>query len=391
MGRKLASIQQITNIRPIAKADRIDVADVLGWHVVVGKGDYNIGDLCIYVEIDSILPNEDWSQLLVPKDRKFNPKPKDFRILTRKFRKQISQGITFPLNILYDKITLKAFEKLKDGDDVTKSLGITKYEPWKKPVRYYEKAKEDLNIFQRIKEWWFQRTYWKKKKKFAFPTYVPKTKESRIQASPSILKNHQGDLVFATEKIDGCSGTFILLKDKFIVCSRNRHIKNGGYNSQIYWKAAENEDVEMKLRKYGGNIAIQGEIIGGNSGLDSGIGVKNKYARPELEIYVFNVWDINEHRYYDHFEMEKFYSKTKFKRVPKLPSFTLPNIEDLEDGETLTDRIVKLSQGMSLVNPKYKREGFVVRSRNMVNGKPEFSFKCINPKFLLIKGSHGQS
>ena len=89
--------------------------------------------------------------------------------------------------------------------------------------------------------------------------------------------------------------------------------------------------------------------------------------------------------------MEEFYKKTKFKRVPKLKSFTLPNIEDLEDEETLVDRIVKLSQGMSLVNPKHKREGFVVRGREMVNGKYEFSFKCINPKFLLIKGTHGQS
>lgn len=35
--RKLVSVQEITNIEPIEGADRIEVARVLGWRVVVGK------------------------------------------------------------------------------------------------------------------------------------------------------------------------------------------------------------------------------------------------------------------------------------------------------------------------------------------------------------------
>ena len=51
--RKLASIQKIIELKPIEGADRIELARVLGWQVVVGKGQYKPGDLVVYYEIDS--------------------------------------------------------------------------------------------------------------------------------------------------------------------------------------------------------------------------------------------------------------------------------------------------------------------------------------------------
>lgn len=56
MGRKLASIQRIYKIEPIEGADRIELAYVLGWQCVVNKGQFNVGDLAVYFEIDSFLP-----------------------------------------------------------------------------------------------------------------------------------------------------------------------------------------------------------------------------------------------------------------------------------------------------------------------------------------------
>ena len=43
--RNLATIQKVTNIRPIPEADSIEVCDVLGWHVVIKKGEFQEGDL----------------------------------------------------------------------------------------------------------------------------------------------------------------------------------------------------------------------------------------------------------------------------------------------------------------------------------------------------------
>ena len=56
--RKLASIRKIADIRPILDADAIEVAVVDGWKVVVKKGEYSVGDLAVYIEIDSWVPTE---------------------------------------------------------------------------------------------------------------------------------------------------------------------------------------------------------------------------------------------------------------------------------------------------------------------------------------------
>ena len=89
--RKLASIQKIRALEPIEGADAIEKATVLGWQLVVKKGDYQVGDLCIYVEIDSILPEKEEYEFL---------RTKNFRIKTIRLRGQISQGICFPLSFL---------------------------------------------------------------------------------------------------------------------------------------------------------------------------------------------------------------------------------------------------------------------------------------------------
>jgi hypothetical protein len=53
--RKLASIQVINNILPIEGSDFIEQVQVLGWNLVTKKGEFNINDKCIYIEIDSIV------------------------------------------------------------------------------------------------------------------------------------------------------------------------------------------------------------------------------------------------------------------------------------------------------------------------------------------------
>ncbi|MCD8119795.1 MAG: hypothetical protein LUE29_10020 [Lachnospiraceae bacterium] len=54
--RKLASIQYVHDITPIEGADRIECVHVLGWTVVAKKGEFHVGDSCVYFEVDSFLP-----------------------------------------------------------------------------------------------------------------------------------------------------------------------------------------------------------------------------------------------------------------------------------------------------------------------------------------------
>src|SRR6185312_7137005 len=105
----LASVQKILSIKPIEGAEFIVTATVLGWEVVVKKGEFNVGDLCCYIQIDTVVPETEQFDFL--RERKY-------RVRTIKLRKQISQGLIVPL----------PKGKFKEGDDITDLVGVKKYE-----------------------------------------------------------------------------------------------------------------------------------------------------------------------------------------------------------------------------------------------------------------------
>src|SRR5579863_8664556 len=117
MERKLASIQRVLDVQPILNADAIEVLTILGWKVVANKGEHKVGDLVVYCEVDSILPEKPEFEFL---------RKNHFRIKTIKLRGQVSQGIVFPLSIL--PIANNEIVAWYEGLDVTERLGITKYE-----------------------------------------------------------------------------------------------------------------------------------------------------------------------------------------------------------------------------------------------------------------------
>ena len=148
--RKLATIEKIENISPIEGADFIERASIRGWQIVIKKGDHKVGELIIYMEIDSLLPERPEFEFL---------RPRGFRIKTIKLKNQISQGIIFPLSILEEAGEIMTKEELLaqfpdaiqegynpswekvfvpdknsdiipiiEGEDVTEILGIKVYE-----------------------------------------------------------------------------------------------------------------------------------------------------------------------------------------------------------------------------------------------------------------------
>lgn len=57
--RELAYVVKIDNIIPIEGADRVEIARVGGWKIMVKKGQFKEGDLAIYFEIDSKVPEKE--------------------------------------------------------------------------------------------------------------------------------------------------------------------------------------------------------------------------------------------------------------------------------------------------------------------------------------------
>jgi RNA ligase (TIGR02306 family) len=101
MERKLASIRKISDLSPIEGADKIELATVDGWKVVVAKDvNHKVGDLVIYCEIDSFLPIKPEFEFLRKSSYKKMGDQEGFRLRTSKLRGQISNGLILPLSIL---------------------------------------------------------------------------------------------------------------------------------------------------------------------------------------------------------------------------------------------------------------------------------------------------
>jgi tRNA-binding EMAP/Myf-like protein len=196
--RKLASIKQISEIHPIPERDRIELAIVDGWQVIVQKNEYKPGDKTIFVEIDSILPEKPEFEFL---------RSKKFRIKTMKMRGTLSQGICFQLSLLPQD------REYNFEDDVTDILGIKKYEPDEDNIvdneSKIDSKKYNHPIFQFLfKFFFFRNLLLPKKQNKGFPDFISKTDETRIQNMPFILQNK--DIKFVErEKIDACNQLYL--------------------------------------------------------------------------------------------------------------------------------------------------------------------------------------
>lgn len=372
--RKLAHIETISALSPIDGADMIEVAHVLGWECVVKKGEFNVGDDVIYIEIDSILPER--------VEFEFMAKYK-YRVKTIKLRKQISQGLVIPMSILNNILGYKV-EKYNIGDDVTFNLGITKYLSKSERDELAEESRKIALEKSKLKKFmyrfnWYRRLFMPRKQVSGFPYWVKKTDEDRIQNMPKVLDEFKDEVVYITEKVDYQSATFtgkilpnntpiigkyLPKKFKFIVASRNL-INND--KSSLYWQIAEKYNLE-KILKENPTLTIQGEQ--GNSKVQG-----NKYGISEPKIWIFNIYDHEKDYHYSYMQMLDFCMRHGLTTVPYIGLFKLSDIA------TSVNEMIEYSKGKSIINPKVNREGVVVRC--IKDGKKILSFKAINPEFLI--------
>jgi RNA ligase (TIGR02306 family) len=331
--RKLASIQRIKALEPIPNADAIEKATVLGWQLVVKRGEFRVGDLCVYCEIDSVTPERPEFEFL---------RPRGFVIKTVRLRGQISQGICFPLSIL------PPGTEIVEGADVTEALGIIKYEP-PVPAQFAGMMKGP------------------------FPSFIPKTDEPRVQVLEGVLDRHRGAVFYAGEKLDGASITCYLRDGEFGVCSRQIDLKESREN--LYWQAARRFEIEERLRRWGGNVAVQGELVG--EGIQ-----KNRLGLKGVRFFAFSLFDIDRYAFLDYADF-----------VATARELALPTVPIVADDFVLTEttgvqELVAYAVGRSALNEAVWREGLVFRplveTIDLELGR--LSFKAINPEYLLKYG-----
>jgi len=349
--RSLVHVELIKNLEPIKDADRIELATVLGWQVIVKKGEFKIGDKCRFYEIDSKLPEIE--------EYEFMRKSK-FKIKTMKMKGVISQGLVLPYN-----------GNKEVGEDLTKELGVIHIEQ--------ETPKEEIKKHKGFFAKWL---FIIKKKlgltpkpvRIPFPRFIKITDQTRVQNIRDLKEMYKNMtktyfIVPYTEKLDGCSATYYVKGNHFGICSRNFELtRNADGSTSHYFHIAEKYNIEEKLKalkkkKEVDMIYVQGEIIG--PGIQ-----KNNYKLQSKEFRLFNAG------YSDDLDCgcTSLFSTSEalgIKSVPLLGSVELPDFEDVSN-------LIKISKRNSSLNKNVKAEGIVIRS---IDNK--YSFKVINPDYLL--------
>lgn len=307
---KEATIQVIKKVEKHPGADALDLVQVLGWQVVTKRDEFREGDLGVYIVIDSVLPEKPQFEFL---------RNKHFRIKPIKLRKKESAGILFPLSIL-GEFGYDMRGPVMEGLDVTDILGVKHYE---KPIPAELAGQAKGSI----------------------PSFVIVTDELNLRTYPDALPELYGRPYYISRKDDGSSGTYFIYNGEFGVCSRHIHLTESETNG--FWRMAKKYDVENALRKAYPNmdIAIQGEVVG--PGIQ-----KNKLGLKEMELHLFNLFDIKS-RYY--LPLEKLDAFSKEYNIPMISIIGMGNAfgYSLEELIALANRQVYPNGGPA--------EGIVIR------------------------------
>ena len=375
--RSLARVVLIDQLIPIDGADRIELAIVGGWQVVVQKGLYVPGSKAVYFEIDSLLNTEKpafaslstlSSKLLHNIDGIIYA-----RIKTMKLRKQLSQGFCVPL----EDVGVPA--ALNVDEDVTEFLGVIKYEK-------SEEASMNNTGGTGVKTG---------KSALGFPKFVPKTDQTRVQNITHMYLKAvaDGEEFEESFKLDGSSITAFVNNGVGGVASRNvgfrmddekrglvdtaltflRNLRSRGFRHAKWERVIKKDDnaftqmvVEAGLieaiRRDGRNIAIQGEMCGPSI-------QKNFEGVDKNTFFCYDVFLIDEQRYMLPAERIKFCTDNAVNHVPV--NYTGPL-----KAPTVAELLTR-AEGPSGVKGKF-REGFVYKSTTR-----DFSFKAISNAYLL--------
>ncbi len=325
--RQLVTRRHIEALRPIPGADRIEVARVDGWDVIVKRGEFAVGDDAIYFEIDSWLPAHDERFAFLRRDAAGDR----IRLRTIKLRGQVSQGLLLPAS---------RFPELRYDADLAAQLNVALWEP---PIPTELSGPVSGPV----------------------PSFIRKTDQERVQNLPTVIADSDGVVFEVTVKLDGTSMTVFHNAGTVGVCGRRFQFTSDNTNSLC--SVARELAIPEQLTRLGRNIAIQGELMGPKI-------QDNKERLSTHQFFVFDVWDIDNQRYLSVAERGDIVSTFGLQRVPLLHSdFHIPRTWTVDD-------LLHMADGPSLA-PSVAREGVVFKA---IDGT--MSFKVISNAWLVEHG-----
>jgi hypothetical protein len=357
-------VVKLNNMTKHANADSLSCVEVFGQNVIFRTGDFKEGDLAAYVPYDAVVPVTDPKfAFLKKKDNQTTVRIKPIRL-----RGVYSEGIL-----------VAPPPGSKEGDDVAKTLGVTKFiepediEPVsnKTPRSLGYRLKSKINSFC----WkFFGKPLFKMDFKLSDPGFMPKYDLEHYTKYKSHFEAlGPEDEVVATEKLHGSSGKFLYHKSKFYVASHN--VYRAVDDNSIWWRIAKAFNLKNALKKAPG-FAIYGEVYGQ--------GVQDlTYSVAGITFRVFDIYDVKNRKFLDFEDMRNICQKLGLSVVPVLyrGKYDPAIIEPLRfgkstlDGTTLREGIVIKPAKETIVNHfgrlalKFVSEDYKTRSGNTTERK----------------------
>ena len=387
MSTFMVPVVRIGAITKHANADSLSITQVDGENVIFRTGEFNEGDLAVYVPVDAVVP------MTVPGTEFLGERPKDRRIRAKRLRGVYSEGLLLPASVIPVNVTPKSI-CFGPGDDVGDYLGIRKYEDevpdeWgTRPNGISIPGKKGL--LGRFLHWCFRdelRTVEKD------PGCIPHYDIEPYKKNKHILT--EGSRVVVTEKIHGTNFRASYLNGKLYVGSRNqfwrdlasknalfreklgefvrtkvlRHKKRNERKTNLYWHTAHQYGLKEKLARFPG-LAFYGEVYGQVQDLKYGAVAGQTWLR------VFDIYDTN----------GKFWLPWDTVRAI-CHSIDLETVPVLYDGPYSEAALEPLVEGKSVLADNI-REGIVVKDA-YANAHEHFGLiilKWVSQQYKLRRG-----
>jgi hypothetical protein len=291
-----ANVVRIENLRPHPDPEttKLELTDVGGYQIVIGKGNFKVGDLAVYVQPDSVVPQTEpfkfiWGEHVgidgtVPERRR--------RITVKRLRKEFSEGLLLPIGdfaVTAGNTTSIADELTHEGADVSELLGITHWVPaFDKESTAAETAAAPKRRYPKTLKGWFFWTLYKLGFKKAGRSLAQEVAFNYPIYDVDAYKNHknwvpEGTLVQITEKIHGSNARYTFTEGVFYAGSHEQWKQDG---ANVWWKAARQFPQIEKWCRENPGLVLYGEV-GPTQGDNFRYGAKNG----EVFFFAFDVYD----------------------------------------------------------------------------------------------------
>jgi len=355
------NIVRLCEPRVHTNADTLELFDIGGYQVVTKKGQFKEGDLAVYVQPDSVVPQTEAFRFIwgpyaeqergIISGEPFTPAvgERRRRITVRRFRKEVSEGLLMPVTD-FPEITQRYYDSGHpvEGEDVSDLIGVMHYEGDQdveptdginhNPKRKYPRTLKGWVYFV-LYHLGFKGVRRNMNVELSFD--VPKFDVENFKNHHTAIKD--GEDIIVTEKLHGSQARYIFKEGIMYAGSRNLWKDQ---DSPCVWRKAlqHNPWIEQWCRMNEG-CPLYGEVVPTQKGYSYG-------CKPgEVKFFVFDVRGID-----GNYIPKKDLIHGNWGTPPRVAIF----VPVLYEGPYNAEEIVKLVDGVSAVDGKTQREGIVI-------------------------------